>query len=220
MRRARPSSEPSPPPGDVVLRIEDWAREQGYRRITGVDEAGRGPLAGPVIAAAVLLPGDHGIEGLADSKKLSARHRERLDATIRERAAAWGLGRVDAGRIDAVNIRRASLLAMTQALAQLLQRGPATDIVIVDGLDPCDLPPGFPPVPVRAFKRADARCEAVSAASILAKVQRDAIMRAYHERWPSYGFDRHMGYPTAAHKRALAEHGPCAIHRRSFRGVV
>jgi ribonuclease HII len=196
--------------------------------VVGVDEVGRGPLAGPVVAAAVALGVEQLLPGLDDSKKLSPARRERLDPVIREAALAYGLGRVEPARIDQVNIRRAALEAMSLACAamfahlagQAAECRPRPDGVLVDGLDVFPWPAGAPALPVRAFVKGDGRSRAIAAASIVAKVHRDALMRAYHARWPVYGFDRHMGYPSAAHLAALRAHGPCEIHRRSFHGVL
>jgi ribonuclease HII len=199
--------------------LDAWARARGYSVISGVDEVGRGPLAGPVVAAAVVLPRDHRIEGLADSKQLSSAQRKRLSKEIRTEATACGLGLVEPARIDSINILRASLEAMSIAFAQVLACGLLPDVVLVDGTFCFPIPAGAPKVPQKPFVKADARSQTVSAASILAKVFRDELMDEYHERFPQYGFDRHKGYATATHKRALAEHGPCEIHRRSFAGV-
>ncbi len=199
--------------------LEVWARARGYRKIAGVDEVGRGPLAGPVVAAAVVLGERHGIDGLCDSKKLSPARREVLAEQIDRRAEAFGFGVVGPARIDETDIRRASLQAMSLALGQVLAQGVHPDVVLVDGRDVFNLPPGAPAMHVKAFTAGDQRSLAIGAASIVAKVYRDALMREYHALWPEYGFDRHKGYPTAAHRRALAEYGPCEIHRMSFRGV-
>ena len=200
--------------------LELWARAHGYGLVAGVDEVGRGPLAGPVVAAAVILPLEHGIQGLDDSKKLSPVKRERLSIEIRDQALAWGVAEVDAGRIDETNIRLASLEAMGLAFASALKQGCLPDVVIVDGRDVFQLPDDCPILPVKAFPKADGRSRNVGAASIVAKVHRDALMKAFDARWPVYGFAKHMGYPTAQHRQALSEHGPCPIHRRSFRGVL
>lgn len=181
-------------------------------RIAGVDEAGRGPLAGAVIAAAVILDPARPIAGLADSKTLSARRREVLAAAIRERALAWALGRADAAEIDAINILWASMRAMERAVAALAL---APTLVQVDG-NRC--PPGLA-VACEAIVKGDARVAAISAASILAKVARDAELVELDRRWPAYGFARHKGYPTAEHLAALARLGPCPEHRRSFAPV-
>jgi ribonuclease HII len=199
--------------------LDEWARRQGYREIVGVDEVGRGPLAGPVVAAAVMLPDDHGIAGLDDSKKLAARRREKLAVEICRKAAGWAFGLVGPRRIDEVNIRQASLEAMARAYRELWALEVRPDLVMVDGRDVFPWPEDLPQVEQRAFIKADARSQTVAAASIIAKVYRDALMREYHAIFPRYGFDRHKGYPTAAHKQAVLEHGPCEIHRMTFRGV-
>ncbi len=211
----RPSdSEPSP------ASLDEWARGQGFSRVVGVDEVGRGPLAGPVVAAAVMLPDHHGIAGLADSKKLTARRREKLAAEICQKADGWAFGVVGPRRIDEINIRRASLEAMARACLELGALGAEPDLVMIDGRDLFPWPDELPPVQQRAFVKADSRSLIVAAASIVAKVYRDALMREYHSLFPRYGFDRHKGYPTAAHKRAIREYGPCEIHRMTFKGVV
>lgn len=179
--------------------------------VCGVDEAGRGPLAGPVFAAAVILDSARPIAGLADSKALSARRREALAADIRLRATAWGVASASVAEIDALNILQASLLAMRRAV-EALAVGPGE--VLVDGLHCPRLA-----VPARAIVHGDATVAAIAAASILAKVARDADMLALHRLHPVYGFDRHKGYPTAAHLAALRAHGACAAHRRSFAPV-
>ncbi len=177
-------------------------------RIAGVDEAGRGPLAGPVVAAAVILPPGCRLEGLADSKKLTAARREALAVAIREQAIAWALGRAEPDEIDRINILQASLLAMQRAVAALAVR---PDRVLVDG-NRC---PAFD-CPAEAVIKGDATVPVISAASILAKVARDAEMAELDARYPQYQFARHKGYPTRAHLDALAEHGVSEVHRRSF----
>jgi len=176
----------------------------------GVDEAGRGPLAGPVVAAAVILPAGC-IDGLDDSKKLSPERREALAGLIRERALAWGLGRAEPEEIDRLNILQASLLAMRRAVASLR---PAPALLLVDGnRDPrCG-------IPARTVVGGDGRLAPIAAASILAKVHRDREMAALDARYPGYGFARHKGYPTAAHLQALAALGASPVHRRSFAPV-
>jgi len=180
--------------------------------IAGIDEAGRGPLAGPVIAAAVILDPARPIIGLADSKILSAARREQLAVEIRAKALAWALGRAEAAEIDQINILQATLLAMQRAVAHLPI---APDHALVDG-NRC-------PVlacPCQAIIKGDATEPAISAASILAKTARDAELGQLHERYPHYGFARHKGYPTAAHREALRRYGPCPEHRRSFAPVA
>lgn len=184
----------------------------GFQRVAGVDEVGRGPLAGPVFAAAVMLPDAHGIDGLADSKILTAAQRERLDALIRARAICWAVGRAEVEEIDTINILQASLLAMARAVAAL---SIAPELVLVDGNQ-------APKVTcaVRTIVRGDALVPSISAASIVAKVARDAEMCALDAQFPGYGFARHKGYRTQSHIQALAALGACPIHRRSFAGVL
>ena len=179
--------------------------------VCGVDEAGRGPLAGPVFAACVILREDDPIEGLADSKVLSHRRREQLAIQIRARAAAWAVASASVEEIDRINILRASLLAMRRAVEQLVIE---PHEVLVDGLH-------CPQVrfPVRAIIDGDALVAEISAASILAKVARDALMVALHELYPDYGFARHKGYGTRQHLEALRRFGVSPIHRRSFAPV-
>ncbi|MFO1407195.1 MAG: ribonuclease HII [Steroidobacteraceae bacterium] len=191
----------------------DWRRPGP---VAGVDEAGRGPLAGPVVAAAVVLDPARPIDGLADSKALTAARRERLDAEIRAACVAWSLGWADAREIDEVNILRATMLAMRRAVAGL---GLASAHVIVDGNRCPDLS-GLPlECSCEAIVKADATVAAVSAASILAKVARDAHMRELDLAHPGYGFAVHKGYPTADHLSALARLGPSPVHRRSYAPV-
>ena len=177
----------------------------------GVDEAGRGPLAGPVFAAAVVLDPERPIPGLADSKKLSAKRREALARAIRERSRAWAVAEASVEEIDRLNILQATLLAMTRAVARLPV---APDQVLVDGTHCPRLE-----LPMRAIVGGDALVAEISAASILAKTARDAAMRELHREYPQYRFDRHKGYPTQEHVAALRAHGPCAAHRRSYRPV-
>ena len=174
----------------------------------GVDEAGRGPLAGPVVAAAVILNDQHPIAGLADSKVLSASARERLNAEIQLNAACCSVGLASVEEIDALNILNATLLAMRRAVLGL-RLTPAR--VLVDG----NRLPVLPMV-AQAIVGGDASQPCISAASIVAKVERDRLCMALHERYPAYGFDRHKGYPTPLHLQALATHGPTPDHRRSF----
>ncbi|MCX7889394.1 MAG: ribonuclease HII [Rhodobacteraceae bacterium] len=187
------------------------AMARGASRVAGVDEAGRGPLCGPVVAAAVILDPGSVPPGLADSKTLSAAARARLSAAIRARAEC-GIGLASAAEIDSLNILRASHLAMCRAVAAL---GRAPDHVLIDGnMIPADLG-----LPAEAVVKGDARCLSVAAASILAKVTRDRIMVDLAQQFPAYGWDRNMGYPTAEHLAALKRHGPTPHHRRSFRPV-
>ncbi len=186
--------------------------EAAQRHVAGVDEVGRGPLAGPVVAAAVILPPDYACPGLTDSKKLSARRREALDVQIRADALAWSLGRAEAAEIDTLNIHRATLLAMQRAVAGLAL---APAHLLVDGRF---TPEG--PWTAEAIVGGDGSVAAISAASIIAKVARDGWLRELHGDYPEYGFDRHSGYPTVAHREALERLGPCPQHRRSFGPVA
>jgi ribonuclease HII len=180
--------------------------------ICGVDEAGRGPIAGPVYAAAVILDPARQVRGLADSKVLPAERREVLAGRIKERAIAWAVAHASVEEIDRINILRASLLAMRRAVEQLpVKPGEAW----VDGNICPDLP-----CPARAIIGGDATHKPISAASILAKTARDAEMCALHDRFSQYGFDQHKGYATAEHLEAVGRFGPCAVHRRSFRAVA
>lgn len=179
----------------------------------GIDEAGRGPLAGPVVAAAVILDPDRPIAGLADSKSISAARRELLAAMIRERALAWALGRAEVAEIDQINILQASLLAMRRAIESLPI---VPQQILVDGKQ---IPHGLS-IPAQAIIKGDVSVSAISAASILAKTTRDALLCELHERYPLYGFAQHKGYPTAAHCEALYRLGPCPEHRRSFAPVA
>lgn len=179
--------------------------------VAGVDEAGRGPLAGPVVVAAVILDPLQTIDGLDDSKRLDERRREALFPLIRQRALAWSVIEIPAAEIDRINILQATLLGMRQAVEQL---SVSPGLVLIDGNR-------LPPLPcaARAIVGGDGLEPAISAASILAKVTRDRIMREWHHRYPQYGFDRHKGYGTPEHLRSLSRFGPCEIHRRSFAPV-
>lgn len=179
--------------------------------IAGVDEVGRGPLIGAVVAAAVVLPENHGIIGLADSKKLSAKRRERLAEEIRDVAVDWAITEASHLEIDEINILHASMLAMKRAVEQL---NCPIDKVLVDGNRLPDLS-----LPAEAIIKGDSKIEAISAASIIAKVARDQMMLELHQQHPEYGFDRHKGYPTKLHFEMLKKYGVLEQHRRSFRPV-
>jgi ribonuclease HII len=204
---------------DDIGVLERRCYDRGYRCLVGVDEAGRGPLAGPVHAAAVVLSPDtleaDWIAELDDSKKLTESRREDLFARICDEARAWAICSRDEPVIAEINILQAALAAMEEAVAEVCREldGPP-DWVLVDGNRPitCEYPQ-------RTLVKGDGRSLHIAAASILAKVERDRLMVEYHERWPQYGFDSHKGYGSAAHREAIAEHGPCPIHRRTFRGV-
>jgi ribonuclease HII len=185
----------------------------GIHHVAGVDEVGMGPLAGPVVAAAVVLPPEARLRGVADSKQLTIAQRERLDAAIRECAVAIGLALVEPEEIDRLNIYHAAMKAKREALAGLAPLVPG--FVLVDGREI----PGLG-VPQSAYPKGDAFVMSIAAASIVAKVHRDAIMRELEARHPGYGFGRHMGYATAAHRRAIEERGPSPIHRRSFAPIA
>jgi len=184
---------------------------QGPGLVAGVDEAGRGPLAGPVVAAAVMLDELQPIKGLADSKALSPRRRERLYHEIRAKALCCGVAEASVEEIDRLNILQATLLAMRRAVEGLRLR---PQLVLVDGNRVPTLA-----MPAHAVVKGDARVQAIAAASILAKVHRDRLCEQLHERYPQYGFAAHKGYPTEQHLQALREHGACEQHRRSFAPV-
>ena len=180
--------------------------------VCGIDEAGRGPLAGPVVAAAVILDPARPIAGLNDSKQLSEKKRDQLAVLIRERAIAWAVGEASVEEIDRLNILHATMLAMQRAVAGLAV---VPERAMIDG-NRC--PPL--PIPAEAVVKGDGKIASIAAASILAKTVRDAGMLALHGQYPMYGFDRHMGYPTAAHCLALEAHGASPVHRRSFGPVA
>lgn len=194
------------------FHFEAAAREAGYRLIAGIDEAGRGPLAGPVVAAAVILPPDARLEGVTDSKQMSARARDEAFESITAQALSVGIGVASQGYIDSRNILQATLEAMRRAV-NALEPGP--DFLLVDGISKV-------PLPIRqlCIKKGDSRSRSISAASVLAKVYRDRIMEACHLQFPDYGFDRHKGYGTAGHLQALRDFGHCPVHRTTFRGVI
>lgn len=178
----------------------------------GLDEVGRGPLAGPVIAAAVVLDPDHPIQGITDSKQLSPERRLELATAIRYHCSDWTIGKCEPEEIDAVNILQASLLAMQRAFIQLKVN---VEWALVDGIHAPHLR-----CKTHTIIKGDAKVPSIGAASILAKVERDQLMINYHEQYPQYGFRKNMGYPTQEHLRALKNFGPCPIHRRSFRPVA
>lgn len=188
-----------------------WAAAHGLQRVAGIDEAGRGPLAGPVYAAAVVLDPQQPIAGLDDSKRLTARQRERLAAQIRAQALAWGIGCAEVEEIDRLNILAATKLAMLRAVEALVG---ACDGVLVDGNQPLSLS-----LPQLTLVGGDGLSAPIAAASILAKTARDAHMLTLDQQYPGYGFARHKGYGTAAHLAALRQLGPTPLHRRSFEPV-
>ena len=193
------------------LFFEDMARRRGYRAVAGIDEAGRGPLAGPVVAAAVILPEDFDLPGLNDSKLISERKRNQLFPMIYEQALAVGIGVSRADEIDRINILQATLLGMSRAVMRLPV---AADFLLVDGITPVPLS-----IEQKTLKKGDSRSLSIAAASVIAKVVRDRIMLAYDRIFPEYGFSGHKGYGSEKHRNAVALHGPCVCHRRSFAGV-
>lgn len=195
------------------LAFERSARASGHVRIAGLDEAGRGPLAGPVVAAAVVLPEGLLIPGVADSKKLTEQQRDRLFPLIIGSAAAYGIGVVDENTIDSVNILEATIIAMEQALQMI---APSPDYLLIDG----NFTLRRILLPQEPVVKGDCRSHSIAAASILAKVTRDRLMNELHERFPRYNFRRHKGYGTREHLALLKEHGPCEAHRRSFEPVA
>lgn len=192
----------------TMWEIENGLYSQQVQVICGVDEAGRGPLAGPVCAAAVILPRDLQIPGLTDSKKLTDKKRRELFPVIQEQAVAFGIGLASEQEIDEINILQATFLAMRRALDQLCVR---PDLALIDGNRETDFG-----LPVKTVVKGDSLSANIAAASILAKVTRDDIMIQLSEQYPEYGFEIHKGYGTKAHYTALTEYGPSAVHRRSF----
>lgn len=191
-----------------MWEIEDALYEKGIQVICGVDEAGRGPLAGPVCAAAVILPPHLEIPGLNDSKKLTDKRRRELFPLIREKALAYGIAFADHSEIDEINILQATYLAMERALAQLSVK---PDIALIDGNRAKDFG-----LPVQTVVHGDSLSANIAAASVLAKVTRDDLMLEMAQRYPQYGFEVHKGYGTKAHYEAIAQYGPCPIHRVTF----
>lgn len=201
---------PTTPPD---MSEEQAAQREGYARVCGIDEAGRGPLAGPVVAAAVILPAGYELPGLNDSKKLTAKKREQLYAALMaDERVQKCIAQATVQEIDELNILRATHLAMRRA-AEGLPCG--VDFCLIDGLPV----PGFP-LPSRSLVKGDARCLSIAAASILAKVWRDHYMLELHREFPAYGFDRHAGYGTKAHVQAIHDHGVTIHHRRTFAPVA
>ncbi|MFC1540470.1 ribonuclease HII [Candidatus Margulisiibacteriota bacterium] len=192
--------------------MENKLRANGFAQVAGVDEVGRGPLAGPVVAAAVILPAQARIRGLCDSKLATAEKREELFRAISQKAIAIGIGEVGHKMIDKVNIRQANLLAMKLAVEGLATR---PDHILIDGeRDKIDLP-----IPQSGIKGGDRKCASIAAASIIAKVTRDRIMMQLHKKYSKYRFDLHKGYGTEKHLERLRKYGPCPVHRRSFAPV-
>ena len=195
------------------MQYEKNALAEGHSRVCGIDEAGRGPLAGPVVAAAVILPPDFELPGLTDSKQLSARKRESLfEQLMQSPDVLKGIAQATVEEIDRLNILRATHLAMARAAQSIC---PSPDFCLIDGLPV----PGFP-IDSRSIVKGDAHCLSIAAASVLAKVTRDRIMRELHEQFPQYGWDHNAGYGTAQHVRAIEKYGITPHHRRSFAPVA
>ena len=194
-----------------MFSYENTARAKGYKNIIGVDEAGRGPLAGPVVAAAVSLAPGWFLEEINDSKMLSPRVRAKLFPIIKKNSLGYGVGIVDVATIDRINILQAALLAMKYAVEAVPIKA---NLLLIDGNKPIDTQ-----IDQWTIVKGDSLSYSIAAASILAKVTRDKIMEQYHKQFPHYAFDRHKGYGTSLHRNAIKEYGPCPIHRRTFRGV-
>ncbi|MCP3942277.1 MAG: ribonuclease HII [Desulfobacteraceae bacterium] len=195
-----------------MWQFEQETQDKGYKAIAGIDEAGRGPLAGPVVSAAVILPEEFTCPGVTDSKKLSEKKRELLFPMIMEQAVSVGIGMADHKEIDQINILQASLLSMKRAAAALAF---APDFLLIDGKFTIAMD-----LPQLAIVKGDSKSISIAAASIIAKVTRDRLMVKLHKTYPQYNFIAHKGYPTKAHKQAIIEHGPCPVHRTSFNGVI
>jgi ribonuclease HII len=199
-------------PGICGFALEEAARQRGALRIAGLDEVGRGPMFGPVVAAAVILPKSCRLPGLTDSKKLSEKMRNQFDREIRANAVAWAVAAVDVETIDRINIRRASLLAMRMAVEHLAL---TPDYLLIDGLDTIDWP-----CPQQAVIQGDATSLSIAAASVLAKVHRDRLLIELDRVYPGYGLARHKGYCSQQHLEALRRLGPTPLHRKSFGPVA
>lgn len=197
----------------IGFEFEDQARSEGFAFVAGVDEVGRGCLAGPVVAAACILDRERPLpEGLDDSKKLTAAHRETINAELRESVLAFGIGAVEADEIDKINILEATKKAMFLAIEAL---SPSADYLLIDALQLKSVR-----VPQKALIKGDSISVSIAAASVIAKVYRDELMKSYEAQYPQYGFARHKGYGCSSHFEAIREHGPCPLHRKTFRGVV
>jgi len=194
-----------------LWKFEHLAKSNGFSTIAGIDEAGRGPLAGPVVSAAVILPENFSVEGVIDSKQLTPKKRDVLYDKIYDHAVAIGTGMVDAAEIDRINIHQASLLSMIFSVQNL---DPRPDMLLIDGLHRVSLELEQQPI-----TKGDSKSISIAAASIIAKVTRDRLMEQYHHEFPHFGFNKHKGYPTKAHKEAIAAFGYCRIHRQTFKGV-
>ena len=192
-----------------LKQYENELRNKGYKYICGIDEAGRGPLAGPVVVASVIMPENSMIEGVNDSKKVSEKKREKLYDLILKEAISYGVGIIGQDEIDEINILNATKKGLTTSLKELTQK---PDLIIVDALTHIDTLG----TPYESIIKGDAKCYSISAASIIAKVTRDRIMREWDKIYPQYGFAQHKGYGTSAHINAIKEYGPCILHRKTF----
>ena len=193
----------------LLKEQENELRKKGFQYICGIDEAGRGPLAGPVVVASVIMPADSMIEGVNDSKKISEKKREKIYEQILQEAISYGVAIIGQDEIDEINILNATKKGLTVSLQELSQR---PDLILVDALSGIDTLG----IPYDSIIKGDAKCYSIAAASIVAKVTRDRIMREWDSVYPEYRFEKHKGYGTAAHIAAIKEHGLCPIHRRSF----
>ena len=193
----------------LLKEKENDLRKKGFQYICGIDEAGRGPLAGPVVVASVIMPADSMIEGVNDSKKVSEKKREKIYEQILEEAISYGVAIIGQDEIDEINILNATKKGLTISLQELTQK---PDLILVDALNGIDTMG----IPYDSVIKGDAKCYSIAAASIIAKVTRDRIMREWDKIYPEYGFEKHKGYGTAAHIAAIREYGLCPIHRRSF----
>ena len=193
----------------LLKEQENQLMKKGFKTICGIDEAGRGPLAGPVVVASVILPADSMIEGVNDSKKISEKKREKIYDQILEEAISYGVAIIGQDEIDEINILNATKKGLTMSLKELTVK---PDLILVDALNGIDTLG----IPYDSIIKGDAKCYSIAAASIIAKVTRDRIMKEWDNVYPQYGFEKHKGYGTAAHMQAIREHGLCPIHRRSF----
>ena len=194
---------------EKLKEYENELQNKGFEYICGIDEAGRGPLAGPVVVASVIMPKDSIIEGINDSKKVSEKKREKLYDLILKEAISYGVGIIGQDEIDDINILNATKKGLTNSLKELTQR---PDLILVDALTNIDTLG----IPYESIIKGDAKCYSISAASIIAKVTRDRIMREWDKIYPQYGFATHKGYGTSAHINAIKEYGPCPLHRKTF----
>jgi len=204
----------STPQGEDNFRIERLLYSRGFLNVAGCDEVGRGPLAGPVVAACVVLPQDCDHSIFIDSKKLTHSKRHALNSTLLSIGALIGLGQVSENKIDEINILQASLLAMKLAINSLNIGHHSIDYLLVDGKFPVSIP-----IPQETYIKGESKSGSIAAASIAAKVRRDSIMLALHEKYPVYNFAQNKGYPTREHRQAILTHGPSPVHRYSFKGV-